>query len=69
MLLSYAVDWQVLTDDLDHQVRQDWMVIVESKEPEGTQGLEVEMVYLAETALQVNQVWNSFESLCSNWSL
>ena len=56
MLLCYGVDWQVLTDSLDHPVRQDWRVSVDEREPGESQGPKVEAVYLVETALRVDQV-------------
>jgi len=56
MIICYGVDWQALMGELDHQVFRAWMVLVDVREPEGIQDLEVKTVFLVEKALLVEQV-------------
>jgi len=61
-IISCDVDWQVLTEGLDHPVHRDRMVSVDGRELEEILGLEVETVGLVEKALQGEQVEHYFES-------
>ena len=56
--LCRGVDCQATMDDLGHQVCLGWRVSVDRKEPGVIQALEVKAVYLAQMALQVDQVCN-----------
>jgi len=55
---GFDADWQVLTGSLDEQVSQDWMVVMDAKDLEVSLALRVKMEYLAEKALQDDQVRN-----------